>query len=277
MYLDEEEYTVALPTLRDELWALIKVVDVKTPILMSNEHFVLSQPSTKIDGKKITPSTTFPRLARLFSGHDIRIMLCLRRQDDLAQALYAEHYARPENKALAHLGDLSNFVGLVTDKGSLVSKGFDFDEVMLGIDVHFPGSRMCVWLFEEFCEDNETVLRRLLHFMEIADFPVNKKMHLPNLNAKTKRPAPPSPRIKKLIKALLPASIYKLLKKISWTRTLAERLMRSRDRLVLTVLERAVIRNTWRHSNARVAERNPDLAGLMEKYGYQTSVVSDDV
>ena len=268
MYLATSDFDAILPKLRLQLGHLLEGVDDTKPVVLSNEHFAQSQDSTKTDGLQIAPSETFSRLAQVFDGHEIGIMVCLRRQDNLAQALFLEHYSRPNNKAFAHFGGLNGFTKKVTDRSNLLSQAFDFDRVMYHVQMSFPSSRTLVWLFEEFCDDNSRILRQMFDFIKIHCGDDDAAMTLDRLNMKTGRAGHVSPTTKRLVRLIFPGALLAIISKNSWMKNRAERLLRSREVVTMSVQEKEVIRRFWSDSNRALLRRHPHLQGAMRRYGY---------
>lgn len=267
MYLAAPDFDAALPKLRQQLAHLLEGVDEKTPVVLSNEHFAQSQGSTKTEGLSITPSETFPRLAQIFDGHEVSIMLCLRRQDDLAEALFLEHYSRADNKTFSDFGGLKGFSDKVTDRTSLLSKCFDFDQVLHDLQTSFPSSLMLVWLFEEFREDNGGILARIFDFMKIPRGD-DAAMKLDTLNIKTGREGHVSPRAKRLVRLIVPDAARARLAKNSVIKSQVERLLRSRDMVTMSAKEKEAILRYWSGSNSALSGRHPHLQEVMQRFGY---------
>ena len=267
MYLeDSDSFDAVLPDLTAKLRKLLREAPEELPIVLSNEHFTLSQKSTKVSGQSITPQNTFRRLAKVFESYDVRLLLCLRRQDDLAQALFLEHYSRADNKNFSDFSNITSYFEQISDVNSLFSRCFNFDGVISAMNAHFPNAPNMIWLFEDFRDQNAEIVDRICRWIGVSrDDILGMEGQLDVLNSKTGRAVHVPPTIKRLGKLIIP---FVLRKRVNDVAPRILRFFLSNRKLYFTPEQKAYLQAIWSDSNRRVAERNEELKPLMEKYGY---------
>lgn len=185
LYLEEEkDFAATLPGLRDAFWRLCDGVD--GPVLLSNEHFVQSQWSTSVQGQRIFPARTAARLAQVFEGVDVSLMLAVRRQDTLLRSMFLEHASRPNHANSGPYRSLSDYLALCLDPANFHGAFYDFDGVLDTYRNFFPQAPLLTWAFEGFRDRQVDVLAQISAFLGLGEsVPSCVSLPLPQQNAKS--------------------------------------------------------------------------------------------
>lgn len=187
LYLnDEVEFDAQLPQLRQQFNALVNGFDPALPLLLSNEHFTLSQHSTKQRNAQIRIEKTARRLARLFIHENVDLLVALRRQDNLAWSLFLENRSRRHHANSDKYLVLETYLDDVINKEHINANMFAFEKVLATYRAAFPHGTIKVWLFEDFCNDGTAVVRDILSFIGLnPDDALLERLSVANRNSRT--------------------------------------------------------------------------------------------
>jgi hypothetical protein len=186
LYLeDEDAFSAALPGLRVQFARLCDGLPEGQPVVLSNEHFVQSQWSTTVRGERILPLRSADRLARVFSGADVSLMIALRRQDALMRSMFLEHASRPRHANPAAYASLRHYLTLCQDPADFHSEFYDFDGVLAGYRAAFPDAPVLAWTYEAFRDRQTEVLHRIAAALGLDDISDGIPLPLDRQNARS--------------------------------------------------------------------------------------------
>ncbi len=276
LYLEEErDFAATLPGLRESFWRLCDGVD--GPVLLSNEHFVQSQWSTSVPGQRIFPARTAARLAQVFEGVDVSLMLAVRRQDTLLRSMFLENVSRPNHANSRPYRNLSDYLALCLDPADFHSAFYDFDGVLNAYQNAFPHAPMLTWTFEAFRDRQVNVLGKISAFLGLGDsVPSCISVPLPQKNAKSNSGAPVEmPGWSLFHKVVYSMPGGKALAKITQRSPLMKAMSSAlKPRVFIQAMpphEAEAIMRNWAESNSRLAATAPNLAKDLKVGGYVSS------
>lgn len=275
LYLDDETaFSDQAAGLRDQFDRLCAGVPGQMPIVLSNEHFVLSQWSTKLEGERILPARTADRLGQIFAGLDVGLMLAVRRQDELLRSMYIEHASRAQHANPEHYQSIESYIGACLDPDDFHHLFYDFDSVTRAYRAAFPQSEVLIWTYESFRQSPPALLSRISSFIGLgASLPPCIPLPLERHNAKSNNGAAVTlkrwSQLHRLIHALPFAS---RLADAHRSNPLFWRLndfLKSRQTIgVIDPAQAALLLGACRVSNKRLAEHFPGLMDDVLRFGY---------
>ncbi|ATW03116.1 hypothetical protein [Sphingorhabdus sp. YGSMI21] len=277
MYLKEDAFAAVLPKLHEDLVAAEARNDANLPMVLSNEHFLLSSFSSRVRGVTIDVQESARRLALVFAQQDVRLLIGLRRQDSLLHSLFIEAIARTRHANADQFESLEAYVAECLSQGSLFHSMYDYDQCIATYQANFPDAELGVYLFEDFIRNEQDSLRMILGLADIKQEGMEViTLPLPNHNVKDKAERGVRVRQKSaLVDALdwIPGvrsavRFARMIKPIEnlRTRRIIPYLDESQKKQILT---------TFELSNVHLQERVPRIAALLSEYGYTRQDRSD--
>lgn len=183
---DETAFLEVLPSLRQQFKSLCKKKPDHIPIVLSNEHFVLCQWSTKVRGERIIASRSASRLALVFEGADTQLLAAVRRQDALLRSFFLQHVVLPNHAHREQYASLESYLEDCLDSESLQHGFYDFHETISAYQRAFPEAEVLVWTFEDFCEGQVDVLLQIVKFLGVGSrIPACVRTPLQRLNERS--------------------------------------------------------------------------------------------
>jgi hypothetical protein len=189
LYLeDESEFFRELPRLRHQYSRLINDLPGQGPVVLSNEHFLLSSWSSRQRDARIFPSRTAKRLARLFAGEAVSIIVGTRDLPELVRSMYVQ---RRSNKAHVHYDriqhSLAQYVEQMCARIDFTAEMFEFDENRQRYLAAFDNPPMFEISLEELVYDQRRTITALLGHLELPSDAANLLRYpLEHHNAKRK-------------------------------------------------------------------------------------------
>lgn len=188
MYLNDDAFELEVPKLKDAFRDASQRSADHVPMVLSNEHFLLSAYSTRLEGVAINAMTTALRLSRVLEDFDVRLLAGFRRQDKFLHSLFVESAARVNHKNAGYFASLSDFLEMSLTAGTVFHPLLQYGPTMEAYRRAFPKSDFLVYLFEDFIADQSPVLSSILRLMALPGQTLDQfSLPLPNLNAKDKR------------------------------------------------------------------------------------------
>lgn len=186
MYLEDAPFDAALPKLREDFAAAVKRADEEVPMVLSNEHFLLSAYSSRIAGAKIIAARTADRLSRVFGGMaDVSLLAGIRRQDAFFRSFFVESAARAGHANSSHFHRLGAFVEDVLDQKQPFHAMGDYGANFASFAEAFPEAKLRIYLFEDFIDDPSPAIRLVFDALgKTAESADTFASELPNVNAK---------------------------------------------------------------------------------------------
>lgn len=170
MYIEsEEEFEDCLHSLKGTFKSVSESFDGAIPLVLSNEHFTLSQTSTKVRGARIDVFRTARRLGQIFDTISVDILLCVRRQDKLAWSLFLENMSRRQHAHAAEYKDADQFLTELAAGKRPGHDAYNFHDVIQGYNQAFPSARKFIWTFEMFKQAPANTVFEILEFLEIPE------------------------------------------------------------------------------------------------------------
>ncbi len=186
IYLNRADFSAALPTLRQLLTKVIERAPDGLPIVLSNEHFLLSQYSTKRAGVTVAIDETAARLARVFQLYVPTFVVGVRRQDQLLYSMFVEHASRPNHANKPFYSDLAQYVSWCLQPDHLFHSMYDFHASISSYKRSFPVGNFMIYPFEAFVEDQRSVVYEFASGLSLPHDVVSSLVPLPMLNVKNK-------------------------------------------------------------------------------------------
>lgn len=276
LYVEDDAFAASLPQLRGQFAQLCERVPCDRPVVLSNEHFVQSQWSTAISGERILPGRSAERLARVFDGADIALMVSFRRQDALLRSMFLEHASRPNHANPSAYATLAGYARRCQHPGDFHSVFYDFDRVMSGYQAVFPGAPVLAWTYEAFRDRQEDVLCRISAALGLGGIPDIIALPLDRQNARSNNGGDAAiTRWSPLHRALyaMPGgpAIATAARRMPLLAAASNALKPRRTVPALDRHQAHAIRRLWAPSNARLASRFPAIAPDLRAEGYLSS------
>lgn len=192
MYIEsDEEFEKQLHSLKEKMLLATENFDQSMPLVLSNEHFTLSQTSTKIHCARIDVFRTASRLAQVFDGFSVDILLCVRRQDQLAWSLFLENRSRPRHAHALEYCDANRFLIELAAGERPGRDAYNFHDVIQAYKKAFPNGRQLIWAFEAFRQNPARTVAEILQFLEVPDsLATENAFDLKPQNVKSSQKAP---------------------------------------------------------------------------------------
>jgi hypothetical protein len=168
IYLPDSELELRLDPIRRMLTQIDEANSDDQPLVISNEHFVLSQWSTTEKGRKVFARKTACFLAKVFAGYKVDFLICFRRQDALLRSMYLEHASRSYHVNSGKYRGFENYFALCTDDSGMHSDFYDFAHTVDCFQTAFPEASFLAWTFERFEIDQAGVVEEVLAFIGVT-------------------------------------------------------------------------------------------------------------
>ncbi|WP_375257983.1 sulfotransferase domain-containing protein [Citreimonas sp.] len=171
LYLESDAaFAEALPGLRKAYTDLIADLPGDGPVVLSNEHFLLSSWSSRQRDARIFPSRTAPRLAQVFGDEAVSLLIGTRETAALMRSMYVQ---RRSNKAHVNHdrieGTLSDYVDHVCARRDFTAEMFEFDQNRARYLAAFDNPPLLEIGLDELARDQRDTVLRLLRFMDLPD------------------------------------------------------------------------------------------------------------
>lgn len=281
MYLENEvAFETVLPDLRARFKRLVESFDVGAPLLISNEHFTLSQSSVSRKGERIEVGRTARRLARVFADVNVDLLMGIRRQDDLAWSLFLENRARAGHAHKDEYQDVDAFMQRLADRQLSGYHLYDFESVLATYSAAFPKARKLVWTYERFRDDPQSVVADILKFVGLESPCVSaSEFDLKPRNVKASSGKPVAlikvpPIIRNAAQLGRSAGLH--LDKFSPFRQAIYGLLPKDKPEPPNLTKRQAIMAAFYLANANLAARYPELAANLRDYGYLEERMSSE-
>jgi hypothetical protein len=274
LYLSDDEFNRELQGLRRLFEICVSNVPKAVPIVISNEHFLMSGYSTRRRGVAVSAHTTAKRLSRLFHGEEAKLIVALRRQDELMHSMFVEAVSRRNHQNHEHFVTLEHYLTAACNERSPFYLMYDFYASLSGYRDAFPKAPIMSYTFEEFRQNELTILQSMLSWMEIdPDNLALCQVPLPNLNRKSKSEAGISVNSYSgtyywLRRAPGFQYLYPVVARNAALRRLSSRYIKPGTVPFLSHDEAKLIVETFRASNRRLLYVDPELTEQFGTFGY---------
>lgn len=281
MYMSDAAFDSELPRLKAGLAAAASRSSTELPLVLSNEHFLLSSYSTREAGATIRVENTARRLALVLAGYDVRLLFGLRRQDEMMRALFVEAAARTNHQNSKYFQDLSAYISLCLKDGSVFNPMYNIDYSVGQYVDAFPDARTATYFYEGFVSQQQEMLETICDLLDMGISALDLiEQPLPNLNAKRKVNGGVEIGERSKAAKLLHAvpggkALAGQLRQSSLLRGFNEKTRPKRKIENLTDEQSALIRSGFVTSNHQLALRFPHLQNALQQYGYLDRPVID--
>jgi hypothetical protein len=274
LYLSDREFNQELGSLRRLFESCVSDVAKTLPIVISNEHFLISGYSTRRRGVTVSARNTAKRLSQVFHGQEANLIIALRRQDELMHSMFVEAVSRRNHQNHEHFITLEHYRTAACTECSPFYLMYDFYASLSGYRDAFPEAPMMCYTFEEFRQNELTILQSMLLWMEIDPETVAlSQVPLPNLNRKSKNEAgilvnSYSGAYNWLRRAPGFQYLYPVVARSATLRRLSSRFIKPGTVPFLSRDEADLIIETFRPSNRRLLSVDPQLTDQFGRFGY---------
>lgn len=190
LYIENDNaFSEKLPALRAAYKALVIDVPSHMPIVLSNEHFLLSNWSSRERNTRVFPSRSAARLAKVFEQENVDLIIGTRDLADLVRSMYVQRRSKKTHTNQDRIPrTLAEFLESTCSNKDFTSQMFHIDKNRALYCTAFPEARMMEIPFKELTQtkQRETV-ENLLIFLGLPKLAVSKiTFPLENRNPKEK-------------------------------------------------------------------------------------------
>ncbi len=272
MYLDDAGFEAALGDLRRDFASACARSRPDVPMVLSNEHFLLSSYSSRERGVKIAAPRTAQRLGRVFEGVDVKLLAGIRRQDRFLYSIFIENLTRPEHANMEHYIDIDQFISRALDPADVFHSMLEYDRCIAYYQAAFNAPPTFLYLFEDFVEDQAAVSRGISGFLDLEPG-LSMPERLPDHNAKRKTDggvvvSASPPLVRHLARLPGGRALVQSMQNIEAMRSLRDAVRPKRTVPMLSDDQSALIRQGFYASNGRLAARSPEIRRGLIEHGY---------
>nr|WP_319250259.1 hypothetical protein [uncultured Celeribacter sp.] len=163
IYLDDYDFDAALPYLKDQLDGIYLPESIN---VLSNEHFTQSMWSGRWQGLWTSPYRTAQRLAQLFQGYEVKLIVGIRSQPALMRSFFVQQSVIAEHANATKLdANIDDYIDRCLSPDKFEGEMYHYDRVIRSFQEAFPDAACFLYNFDAFILDQKELIGSLISFL----------------------------------------------------------------------------------------------------------------
>ena len=168
LYLSDQEFDDILWQIRDQFEVLCDRADPSVPLVLSNEHFLLSHWDAQKRSRWSTPTRSADRARRIFHGIRVDLIVGVRKTHSMLRSFYVQERSVAEHASRDLMPQsLAEYVHECCNM-SFLAEMYDFDKCINAYREAFPMARLHVINFDDLRFNQEKSLTEITNFIELG-------------------------------------------------------------------------------------------------------------